>query len=67
MTKVVEEGRRAETATGDLATSIPERNREALRLLEEWMATADDMGEEWWDEFRQWLAENRLNLSRDAR
>jgi hypothetical protein len=37
-------------------------NREALRLLQEWMAIPDDKGDEWWDEFERFLEEHRFSL-----
>lgn len=44
---------------------LSEKNRKLLEFLDEYYATPDDMGEEWWDDFRKWLSEHRLNLSRN--
>jgi hypothetical protein len=30
--------------------------------LEEWEATPSDKSEEWWDEFQQFLKDNRFNI-----
>ena len=65
MVRVVEEAKRTEADASEPADAIPEQNREALRLLDEWMAAPEDADVEWWDEFRQWLAEHRLDLSRN--
>ncbi|MBI4550948.1 MAG: hypothetical protein HY710_01650 [Candidatus Latescibacteria bacterium] len=52
-----------EVPTGKATVIIQVQNREdCLRLLDEWYATPDDKGVEWWDKFEQDLKQNRLRL-----
>ncbi len=39
-------------------------NQQALALLDEWEANPDDTPDEWWDQFQQFLKDNRFDLSR---
>ena len=48
------------TATKPLSA----RNRAAIWLMDEWMATPDDKGEEWWAEFDRFFKANRFRLRR---
>lgn len=41
------------------------RSEAGIAWLREYMATPDDMGKEWWDEFNKELKENRLDLHRE--
>lgn len=34
-------------------------------LVDTWYATPDDKSEEWWDEFDQFMRENRMNFPYD--
>lgn len=45
---------------------IQARNQRAIKLLEEWYATPDDLGDEWWDEFEQDLKRNRFSFRKAA-
>jgi hypothetical protein len=36
------------------------QNRQALALLQSWMAEPDDLGDEWWDEFERELKRYRF-------
>jgi len=44
------------------AERIRAQNEKALKLLHEWMAEPDDMGEAWWHEFEAELRQNRLTF-----
>ena len=44
---------------------ISPNNQAAIKALDEWMATPDDMGEEWWNEFEAFLKANRFTLRRN--
>jgi hypothetical protein len=41
---------------------ISAKNAAAIKLLDKWMSTPDDMGEEWWAEFEAELNANRFTL-----
>lgn len=41
---------------------ISAQNQRLLALLEEWQNEPDNQSEEWWDEFQQFLRENRVNF-----
>ena len=41
---------------------IRPENVEAIRILNEWMAEPDDMGEEFWQEFCDELENNRFTI-----
>jgi len=69
LVKVVEESVEAEpesppSVEGESvrAERIRAQNEKALKLLHEWMAEPDDMGEAWWDEFEAELRQNRLTF-----
>lgn len=40
------------------------KNQRAIKLLDDWMSTPDDMGAEWWTEFEADLKANRFTLRR---
>jgi len=52
---------RTSTAKGAIDPLRPE-NQQLLNFLDELMATDDDTGAEWWDEFRASLHANPLRL-----
>lgn len=39
-------------------------NKALLAFLKEWMATPDELGDEWWEEFEDDLKMNRLSFDR---
>jgi hypothetical protein len=43
-------------------TNLRPQNRKALALLEAWMSEPDDLGQEWWDDFKQGLQQDRFSL-----
>ncbi|MCQ3932244.1 MAG: hypothetical protein DPW16_17480 [Chloroflexi bacterium] len=43
-------------------SEISAQNQRLLALLEQWQNEPDDQSEEWWDEFQQFLRENRVNF-----
>lgn len=47
-----------------LAESDPEHSQlqQINRLLQSWEDESDEMPQGWWDEFRQFLKDNRLDL-----
>lgn len=47
---------------GDEDTFLPQQNQVALKLLESWVVEPDEMGQAWWDDFEQFLKENRFSL-----
>jgi len=42
---------------------VSENNLRAIRLLDEWFAEPDDLGEEFWKEFDKELEANRFSIS----
>lgn len=44
--------------------SLRPENRHALKVLRDWMAEPDDLGDDWWDAFEQELEENRFSIRR---
>lgn len=46
-----------------LSQNLSTQNARMVALLDEWDANPDDTPAEWWDEFREFLKENRFNLS----
>jgi len=42
---------------------VRENNRRAIKLLEEWFAEPDDLGEDFWKEFDEELDANRFRIS----
>ncbi len=54
-------------ASSKQSVAIPEtrlrpQNRQALALLQLWMAESDDLDDEWWEEFEQDLKRHRFAL-----
>lgn len=47
-------------------TALRTANRQALRLLDEWLSEPDDLGDEWWDAFERELRDHRLSISRSS-
>ena len=45
-----------------LETDLHPQNRHAMALLRTWMASPDEKGSEWWDDFEQQLREHRLSF-----
>ncbi len=43
-------------------TRLRPQNRQALALLQAWLAESDDLDDEWWDEFEQDLKRHRFAL-----
>ena len=43
-------------------TEISQNNLKAIKLLEEWFAEPDDLGEDFWKEFDKELEANRFNI-----
>jgi hypothetical protein len=43
-----------------LETGLRPQNRQALALLQSWMAEPDDLNDEWWGEFEQELKRYRF-------
>lgn len=41
---------------------ISKQNQEALDILTKWLATPDDLGKEWWDDFEAFTKKHRMNL-----
>lgn len=41
---------------------VSEENLKAIKFLEEWFAEPDDLGEEFWEEFRKELKANRFTI-----
>jgi hypothetical protein len=41
-------------------TELRPQNRQALALLQSWLAEPDDLDKEWWDEFEQDLRRHRF-------
>lgn len=42
---------------------VSENNLKAIEFLEEWFAEPDDLGEQFWEEFRRELKANRFTIS----
>ena len=42
---------------------VSKKNLEAIKLLEEWFAEPDDLGEDFWKEFDKELKANRFSIS----
>ena len=43
---------------------IKSQNRQALRLLDEWIGEPDDPSDQWWQEFERYLQEHRFSIRR---
>ncbi len=43
-------------------STISPQNQRILALLEQWQNEPDDQSEEWWNEFQQFLRDNRVNF-----
>ena len=50
------------TATQDEGRTLHERNQKVIALLREWRARPDDLGDEWWEDFRRELAQNSVRF-----
>ena len=55
-----QDGLGTEARTRDLR----ERNRHIKAVVDHWYETPDELGAQWWDEFEEWLADHRLDLTR---
>ena len=45
---------------GVLGDTCPTDNQAAIELLDEWMSTPDDLGDDWWTRFRAELQRFKL-------
>lgn len=45
------------------SADVSENNLKAIEFLEEWFAVPDDLGEQFWKEFRRELKANRFTIS----
>jgi len=50
--------------SAQVTARVRSQNKKLLRWLDSWLATPDDRGEDWWNEYEADLQSNRVTLRR---